>query len=164
MSNNTQLLLSIVDYAGELLSPWEEINFNQNSITFLYTSKPEEINAPTQEDHQRIKQQREDIEETQYNSIVEAKGLFDYDENHIDEYPYSLIRAIQYTEMISKALPAFSSNLKLAQKQQLIEAIYSYPHKIVYAMLKPIDEEIEMICDELSLTKDRKAENRQWSI
>lgn len=161
LSNNTQLLLSIVDYAGELLSPWEEINFNQNSITFLYTSKPEEINAPTQEDHQRIKQQREDIEETQYNSIVEAKGLFDYDENHIDEYPYSLIRAIKYTEMISKALPAFSSNLKLAQKQQLIEAIYSYPHKIVYAMLKPIDEEIEMICDELvAFAKDRKAEKQ----
>ncbi|HZH87940.1 MAG TPA: metallophosphoesterase [Chitinophagaceae bacterium] len=150
LSSNTKTVMSIAAQAGELLSPWEEIDFSKNNIAFLRKCKLNQIQAPAKEDHDRMKQYQENAEETRYNnSTVEAKGLFEYDESDIDEYPYRLIRAIKYTEMICKALPAFNSSLKLPQKEQIIESIYSYPHKITFAMLKPIDEKIEMLCDEL---------------
>jgi energy-coupling factor transporter ATP-binding protein EcfA2/predicted phosphodiesterase len=150
LSSNTKLVMSIKAKAGELLSSWEEIDFSKNNIAFLRKYKQRNIDTPMKEDHDRMKQQRENAEETIYsNTTLEAKGLFEYDESDIDEYPYRLIRSFKYIEMICKALPAFHSSLKLTQKEQIIESIYSYPHRIAFAMLKPIDENIEKLCDEL---------------
>lgn len=150
LSSNTKTVMSIATQAGDLLSPWEEIDFSKNNIAFLGKCKPSHIEAPAKEEHDRMKQRRENVEEARYNNnAIEAKGLFEYDESNIDEYPYRLIRAIKYTEIICKALPAFNSSLKLPQKEQIIESIYSYPHKIAFAMLKPIDEKIDKLCDEL---------------
>lgn len=160
--SNTKTVMSIIAQAGELLSPWEEIDFSRNNIAFLRKSKPSQIDAPAKEDHDKMKQSQENAEEAKYNdSIIEARGLFEYDESVIDEYPYRLIRAIKYTEMICKALPAFNSSMKLMQKDQLINSIYSYPHKIVFAMLKPIDEKIDILCDELlAFTQRNKIEKK----
>jgi hypothetical protein len=162
LSRNVKAMTSIATQAGELLSPWEEIDFSKNNIAFLRKCKPNQIEAPTAEDHERMKQHKEKAEEELYNNAtIEAKGLFEYDESDIDEYPYRLIRAIRYTEMISKALPAFNSSLKLPQKEQIIESIYSYPHRIAFAMLKPIDENIEKLCNDLLIfTQKNKLEKK----
>lgn len=51
--------------------------------------------------------------------------------------------------MICKALSSFNSSLKLTQKRELIDAIYTYPRKIIYAMLNPIDKDFDIICNEI---------------
>lgn len=163
LSSNTRTVMSIAKHAGELLSPWEEIDFSKNNIAYLRKRKPPEIQAPTQEDHERLRRQKEVAEEERYNdTVIEAKGLFDYDESDVDEYPYRLIRAFRYTEMICKSLPAFNSSLKLLQKNKLVELVYSYPHKIAFAMLKPIDEKVDTLCDELlEFAQKNSAEKRK---
>lgn len=150
LSNNTRTVMRIAEQAGELLSPWEELNFDKNNIEFIRYSKIKPIVAPTEDEQKKIKVVKEHIEESSYaDRVVEAKGLFNYDEADIDKYPFRLIRAIKYTEMLCKALPAFNNVLKVDQKKNLIESIYSYPHKIVYALLKPIDDNLDEFCDEL---------------
>ena len=83
-------------------------------------------------------------------NVVEAKGLFQYNVGDINKYPYRLLRAIKYTEMICRSLPAFNSRLKLDQKKVLVKSVYKYPRKIVYAMLRPLELDFENICAELT--------------
>ena len=150
LSSNTQTVMAIADHAGELLSPWEDLNFEKNNIKFLNMHKQHEISAPTEKDQKQSKNKQEKFEEDRYNEdTIEAKGLFDYDVDDIDKYPFRLIRAIKYTEMLCKALPAFNNTLKRDQKINIVNSIYSYPHKIVYAMLEPIDKNLEDLCKEI---------------
>lgn len=108
------------------------------------------LTPPTADEQQEYSEQKETLEERHYSGDeVEARGLFDYDDSEIDKYPYRLIRAIRYTEMICRALPAFHSRLKVSQKSEIIDFIYSYPRKIIYALLRPIDTHIDELCDML---------------
>ena len=162
LSNNIKIVMDICDHAGTLLSPWEELSFEKNNIEILKNYKNINIKAPTKDDQRRIKDAKEKKEESQYSEeIIEAKGLFQYNEEDIDKYPFRLVRAVKYTEMLCKALPSFNNVLKRAQKDNLIESIYTYPHKIAYAELEPLQENIENICsDILKLAEESGAKKR----
>lgn len=149
--NNTQVIMSILNEADSLLSPWPEVSLDNKNISLLaVASASKEITPPTADEQQEYSEQKETLEERHYSGDeVEARGLFDYDDSEIDKYPYRLIRAIRYTEMICRALPAFHSRLKVSQKSEIIDFIYSYPRKIIYALLRPIDTHIDELCDML---------------
>lgn len=150
LMNNTKMIMSIATYAGELLTPWETLDFCQKNIALLHYLPTSDVTPPTEKEKKEYEETREKSEETNYQEdVVEAKGLFEYNDSDIEKYPYRLIRAIKYTEMICKALPAFNSSLKVEQKKQLIESIYTYPRKIVYAMLRPLDYETEFLCKDI---------------
>ena len=51
--------------------------------------------------------------------------------------------------MICKALPSFNSSVKLTQKRELVQAIYNYPRKIAFAMLRPLDMNLDEIKKDL---------------
>lgn len=145
--NDTRLLTAISLYAGKLLQPWDAISFSDKNISMLHNIPFEQIKPPTEDEKTKYEAIKEKNEEQNYSEeIIEARGLFNYDDKEIDKYHYSLIRAVKYTEMICKALPAFHSKLKLAQKNELVESIYLYPRKIVFAMLRPFDMSLEEIC------------------
>lgn len=148
--NNTRILTSISNYAGELLKPWDAISLSEKNIALLHSVPLEQINPPSEEEKKKYESRKEEAEEKHYSEdIIEAKGLFDYDDTDIDQYQYRLVRALKYTEMICKALPAFHSKLKLNQKNELVESIYLYPRKIVFALLRPLDMNIKEICKEI---------------
>lgn len=155
--NSTQSIMSILSEAGDLLSPWDEVNLEQKNISILSMTTVPQIAPPTAAEQEEYKEQVERSEESQYSEeTVEGLGLFEYNDEDINKYPYRLIRAIKYTEMLCKALPAFNSSLKLQQKQAIINSIYSYPRKIVYALLRPYDTHFEDICNDLlSFTSER---------
>ena len=159
LSSNTKTVLSISREADILLSPWKELNFDENKIGFMENFKQKQLEAPGKKDYDNVKTEKQNIEEEQYyDEIIEAQGLFEYNENDINKYPFQLNRAIKYTEMLCKALPTFNNILKRPQKETLIELIYSYPHKIVFALLEPIDKNIDEICEELiEFTKQTNA-------
>lgn len=150
LMNNTKLIMSISEYAGELLTPWETLNFDTKNILMLHSASKEPVSPPSDEERKDYENVKEESEETDYEEeVVEARGLFEYDDGDIDKYPFRLKRAIKYTEMICKALPAFNSSLKVNQKRALIESIYMYPRKIVYAMLRPLDVNKKEICSDI---------------
>ena len=155
--NSTQSIMSILSEAGTLLSPWDEVNLEKKNISIISMTTVPQIAPPTAAEQEEYKEQVERSEESQYSEdAVEGLGLFAYNDEDINKYPYRLIRAIKYTEMLCKALPAFNSSLKLQRKQAIINSIYLYPRKIVYALLRPYDAYFDAICDELqSFTSER---------
>lgn len=150
LMNNTKMIMAIANYAGELLQPWNALSFNDENISLLHNTPIKKISPPSEEEMKQYEGVKEKIEEKNYSEgVVEPKGVFEYDDNDIDKYPNRLIRAIKYTEMLCKSLTAFYSSLKIKQKNELIDAIYLYPRKIVYAMLRPWDMKIKDICKEM---------------
>ncbi len=150
LMNNTKMIMSIMTCAGELLTPWKTLSFEEKNIGILHTTEQQEVLPPTEKEKKEYENIRESSEEKHCSeNVVEARGLFEYNDEDIDKYPYRLQRAIKYTEMICKALPAFNSRLKLDQKKELVESIYNYPRKIVYAMLRPLDMNFDNLCKEL---------------
>lgn len=148
--NNTRMLTSISSYAGELLKPWDAICLSDKNIALLHKTPLEQIAPPTEAEKKQYESEKEKSEEEHYSEdVIAAKGLFDYDDTDIDRYQYRLERAIKYTEMICKALPAFHSKLKLTQKNDLVDSIFLYPRKIAFALLRPLDVNLKEICDDL---------------
>lgn len=148
--NNTRMLTSISSYAGELLEPWDAISLSSKNIALLHKTPLEQITPPTEEEKKQYESEKEKSEEEHYSEdVIEAKGLFDYNDTDIDQYQHRLERAIKYTEMICKALPAFHSKLKLTQKNDLVESIFLYPRKIAFALLRPLDMNLKEICEDL---------------
>ena len=146
LMNNTRIIMSIMANAGDLLAPWKLLSFGEKSISILHNSTSEEISPPTEKERKEYETAKEENEEKHCSeNVIEAKGLFEYNDADIDKYPYRLSRAIKYTEMICKALPSFNSSLKLSQKRELVQAIYNYPRKIVFAMLRPLDINLDEI-------------------
>lgn len=148
--NNTQNIMSIVSEAGKLLEPWTEVSLDNKNISLLHNTVDTQVQLLSDSKQEEYEKAKEHTEEFNYSEdVIEARGLFEYNDSEIDAYPYRLIRAVKYTEMICKALSSFNSSLKLAQKKELVESIYAYPRKIIYAMLKPIDKRAEELCDSL---------------
>lgn len=148
--NNTKILTSISNYAGKLLEPWSALSLSDKNISLLHNAPLDQIAPPSEEEKKAYQYAKEEIEEKSYSEeIIEARGLFDYDDTNLDQYQYRLIRALKYTEMICKALPSFHSQLKLTQKNNLIELIYLYPRKIIFAILRPLDMDLEQICNDM---------------
>lgn len=166
LSSSTQYVMLIQKHAGELLSEFDELDLEKNNTPFLRRLKAKEVNAPSKAEQDETKKQREQLEEVQYDGEnVEARGLFSYNEADADEMPNKMLRAIKYCEMLCTALPAFNSSLKLSQKQELVKAIYSYPSKIIFALLKPIDDAFDELCDKLfQIAKDSNAKKKNGQV
>lgn len=150
LSGNTRIIMSIVDGAKELLNPWKPIELSNSNISLLSMNTNASVLPPTAEEQKEYENKKDEVEEASYpDKPIEAIGLFDYDDTKIDEYQFRIVRSIKYTEMICKSLPAFYSNLKIPQKMEIVNAIYSYPRKITYALLRPIDIHAEDICNDI---------------
>ena len=148
--NNTSILSFIKNYAGELLAPWDAISLSDKNIAILHNVPLIKIKAPSEDDKKQYEKIKEESEELSYSEdVIEAKGVFEYDDKDVDKYRYGLIRAIKYTEIICKALPSFYSRLKLDQKNELIDSIFLYPRKIAYAILEPLDKNVAEICQDI---------------
>lgn len=158
--NNMKIIEYISMQAKDLLSEWESISLNELNVGLLNHSITN-VTAPTKDDKKQFEEQKEHDEEMFCSDdIVETKGLFEYNENDINEYPYQMIRAMNYTEMICRALPAFYSNMKLTQKRELIDMIYQYPRKIIYSLLNSLDKNAENICDTILFAIKEEAKTK----
>ena len=148
--NNTRIIMSIMESAGDLLTPWKLLSFSEKNIGILHNLTNEKVFPPTEGERREYENAVEENEERNCSEgVIEAKGLFEYNDADVDKYPFRLNRAIKYTEMLCKALPSFNSSLKLTQKRNLVQAIYAYPRKIAFAMLRPLDMNLDMVKKEL---------------
>ena len=148
--DNTRIISQIRTYAGQLLEPLDALDLSKKNISLLHNMQLDQINPPTEKEKKAYVNEREEIEECSYSEeVIEARGLFDYDDNEIDSYKNRIACAIKYTEIICKALPTFHSRLRLQQKKNLIDYIFLYPRKIVYAIIRPFDINKKEICESI---------------
>ena len=153
IASNTKIIMSIFQEAKTILQQWEEVSFDTNNISYLSRPLVDEstVSPPHPDEKQKVDEVSNSLEEDRIpedESLV-ITGIYDYNEDDIERYYYKVIRAIKYTEMIAKAIPAFSSTLKASQKSELIKGIYEFPNQILYAFFKPIENEYEDCVQEL---------------
>lgn len=148
--NNTNILAIIYKYSEELFKDISEISLDKKNILLFNNVDEDEMNGISEKGKQEYKMQKEKIEERNYSeSSIEGVGLFDYDVKEINNTLNRFIRANKYTEILCKALPVFYSKIKLDVKKNLVDIIYSNVRKISYALIGPIDSELNSICDDL---------------
>lgn len=149
ITKNTEMIMRIADYADQILEGWEEFSFEQQNISYLYNTETPAVSAPKQGDKEKIESKIEKIEKEQYDIVnIETRGIFDYDEDN-NNVQSKIDKAIIYTELICKVVPSFNNILDINQKKRLLKQMHVNSNKIIYAMLKPFDDNFERIIDEL---------------
>lgn len=151
LTQNTQILKFICDQASMYMGEWPELDFNQKNISFIFNyGSTNKAKAPDNEDKNKLVAAETEAEKSVDSShVIEAIDIYDYDENEIELLPNRFIKALKYTELIAKSLPNFSHLLKIDEKENIINKIYSYPNKIVYSCLIQIETDFAEIVDYL---------------
>lgn len=148
LSNNVNSIYKLNDDLEILLSDAVSLDLDKLNIPFLKKKDITLIAAPADDDKEKINDEIEMHEETIYsNEDVKAVGIFDYDETEIDKFENKISRAISYLEIICKSIPSFYSKIPLDRKEKLKNAVYKYPDKIVYAMLAPLNNSFDDLCN-----------------
>jgi len=142
------MIKQIAQKIEALTYDWEELKLKSPNISIL-SGNSTLISPPSKVDEEEYSKNKEKNEEIRYsNTTISAKGVFDYDETEVEQQRYIILRAIKYVEMLCRALPAFSRILKKDEKNKLASNIYSYSRKIVFAILSPLNENFNEICEE----------------
>lgn len=158
ITSNVQILKPIMSNMIKLMDSWEEFGFDKNNIEFLTrrTTTHTKQSAPDEKEKQENVEKKNEMERI----IVEeagkdAESLYAYDETMVDTFSNKISSALSYLELISKILPNFRHILDKWQKKDIVDILYIYPNKLLYFMLKDIDENIDKMIEDV-LSKNPK--------
>ena len=152
ITDNMSIIMEIYKNADAFMKEWEAFDLKEGNISFLLQCQEEQLSAPTQKDKEEHEKQKKEFERKQMNvGQIEVLDIYDYDESEITKITNQLLKAFKYTEIISKSLPNFYSNLKASQKESLKKGIYEFPNKIIYKWLQPIDSEFDNFVKEFTV-------------
>lgn len=84
-----------------------------------------------------------------------AESLYSYDESKVNSFSNKISSALSFLELVAKILPNFRYILGGEKKREVVKILYTYPNKLLYFMLKDIDENIDKIIGEI-LSKNPK--------
>lgn len=157
LRSNTNIALSLCSSANELLEEYEEIDFDKNNVSFLKRHFEDKIKLPHPiekgKDRKRKGELEEKLRELEEQEI-KYKGIYDYSEDDVEKIKYRIGRAIKYLELISKSLISQYNILEAKEKSIIIDCMYELPNKILYAILKPYDENFDKTISELKMMVD----------
>lgn len=153
LSSNTRIVKFISKMAHDLMKDWVVLSLGANGMKLITQTTAESAQAirePTQRDVQAADNVGEINEERAHDKIsTKTNGIYDYDVECLENPIYRIRRGYAYTEMLAKALPAFSSILRADQKKELVEQIYAYPSKLVKVLLDPLDIHYDELIEQL---------------
>lgn len=158
ITSNVKILYPIMDSMIELMEEWNEFGFEKNNIEFLSrrTTPHMKQSVPDKEEKKKNIEEKTDaekaiVEEKQKN----AESLYSYDESKVNSFSNKISKALNYLELVAKILPNFRHILKGQEKKKVVEILYTYPNKLLYFMLKDIDQNINRLIEEI-LSKNPK--------
>ena len=158
ITSNIQILNPIMDSMINLMSEWDEFSFDKKNIEFL-TRKTVPFIKQSVPDEKDKKQNKEQKNESERAIIAEKKqneeSLYSYDESKVNSFSNKISSALSFLELVAKILPNFRYILGGEKKREVVKILYTYPNKLLYFMLKDIDENIDRIIDEI-LSKNPK--------
>jgi hypothetical protein len=157
ITSDTRILNPILDSAVAHMNEWEELDLDLCNIDYLKTfGKPVLPDAPTKNERQQVAKKKNDIEKKIYKeSKKESEDLYSYDESKVDLYQNKIIKGIAYLQLMAKILPNFRHILKKNEKEAIICKLYTYPNKLLFFMLKDIDDNLDGAIEEI-LKKEPK--------
>ena len=151
ITSNVQILNPIMTSLVNHMQDWEELNLDEDNIGYLSkiqgADKPQ---IPTVKEKKELRQEKNNMEkEIVEKHKREAESLYSYDENKVNSFGNKITKSINYLELVAKILPNFRYILTGQQKQEIVKILYTYPNKLLYFMLKDINEHYEEIIEEI---------------
>ena len=148
LRNNSTIVLAIADKAEELLSDFPELDLDSNNLPFLKYWQPASQKIPSKTDVKQAAKNAEAIEKQRQES-VKYRGIFDYSEDDVEKDRFKIQRAFRYLQIICRALVDQYGNLEAEDISRIVSSIYHLTPKIIYATLRPYQDDYENIIDEL---------------
>lgn len=151
ITNNPKFVNIIIEGAKAHFSEREELSFDTENVKFLLDTTVSVKNSlPDKEE----RSQREEVlakqeEEAKLSDLIELVNEYDYSDDDLLKIENQIIISFKYLEILSKALPAFCSNMKVEQQDVLVSLIYKCPNQFLYTVLRDIGENFESFCNEV---------------
>lgn len=160
ITSNIKILNPIMESLIAHMKEWKELSIDENNIGYLSKiSADVKTKLPDSKEKEKLKEDKSHIEK----EIIEkhqqnAESLYSYDESKANSFGNKISKSIAYLELVAKILPSFRHILKGEQKQGVVDILYRYPNKLLFFMLKDIDEHYDKIINEIldSVPKTRK--------
>ena len=152
LRDNTNFALNICNLLESIIGTYPELNFDEKNISFLNPQHEITVKIPTEKDKKEVERMIDSNEKQlrkNESEEIQFRSVYDYNENEADFFPNIIYRSIKYLEIISKSLISHNVNFELSEKKRIIELMYSAPNRILYALLKPYDQQYSMVIDEL---------------
>ncbi len=164
ITNNPRILNYVLKGAEEHFANLEELSFDKKNIAFILKyDVPVKKTLPTSKDRkEREKKLEKHEEEVKVTDIVELVNEYDYTEEDLKKVENQTLISFKYIEILSKALPAFCSTMKVDQQDRMVKLLYSCPNKFLYSLFKEIDDDYEGVCN--SIYEDISALRREKEI
>lgn len=148
IQNSSSIILRIASTANNILEKYPELNFDDQNIPFLTTYRSLDLPMPSAVEVKKHKNEISKIEESRHEA-VKFRGIFDYDESDVEKEKYRVLRALKYTRLIGQALVDQYGTLESEELESMITSIYSNTQKVLYAVMKPYQDQYDKIISSL---------------
>ena len=147
--SNVGIILQVANKALELMADYPEWDFDLKNIPFLhqFTSMPNSV--PSSKEKKEHIEQIERVENDRHEAI-KFRGIFDYNEEDITKDRFIIQKALKYTQLVGRALVDQYGSLEAEEIETMLNTLYVVPQKVVYAALKPYQENSEKIIQSIS--------------
>lgn len=151
VTDNVKVLNPIILCLESHMGSWTEFSIDENNISYLSELKDDTpVSVPVKEDKKKHAQKKSEIEKDfKEKKEPSSKELYSPNSRDENEFFIKTAKALKYLELAAKILPGFSHILKGNDKAQLVDILYAYPNKLLYEMLKVIDENHHKLVQEI---------------
>lgn len=144
ITSNLGILSAIRRAAEDHMSEWDEFDIDKGNIGFILNAKCPVDTLPSDKERKHKEKRDENFEKmASRQDTIERKQLYDYNKDDIETDGYKISQALRFMDLICKILPGFNHRLKTQEKINIAKDIYSFPNKIIYKMLAPIDKDFD---------------------
>lgn len=147
ITSNISILNFVIDKAEEHMKDWPEFDIDNKTIGFILNAEcPQNITIPSDEERKAEKQKEEKFEKNiTAEDKIEKLSLYEYNRADVNTEGYKIGQAIRFSELVCKILPGFNHRLRKQEKERLAKDVYIFPNKIIFKMLRWIDEDFDEI-------------------
>ena len=157
ITSNTKILNPIIQSIFVHMDEWTDLDIDANNIGFLSKiTKSSTPKLPDCAEKEKIKEKKNEMEK----EIVEEKqsqadSLYSYDASKVNSFSNKIAKSINFLDLVAKMLPNFRYILTGDEKALITQILYTYPNKLLYFMLKDIDENYDKIISDILKNKPK---------
>ena len=155
VKSNTNVLLNLSREAVALLDKYDEWDFDKNNIPLMEYSSEMPVGIPESKDKKHAKETTEIVEKNR-QEVVKFRGIFDYSDEDANKEKYKILRAFKYTQIVGRAMVDQYGALEVDELEQIINALYILPQKLIYAMIEPYQKNIDNIINRILIFAEKE--------
>ena len=150
LRTNASFPLVFCELAMDMFSDEPEVSFDDGNITCLQSIFSSGVNRmPSQQDKEKLNEELSRVEEETDPSHFEYAGPYDYSEEDAAQLSLKIDCVIKYISIAGKSLVSLNEILDGTSKDLIIEALYSATNRVLYQIIKPLDNSFEEAADEI---------------